>query len=646
VKIAALEICNFMAIGEAFVELEDRGLVLVEGENRDDTSANSNGAGKSSIADALCWALFGTTARGESGDAVVNQTAGKDCSVSVLVKDDDGASYHIQRFRKHKTGKNAVTIRDLTNSLKIVDLTKGTDKLTQEVINKVIGCSEEVFRSSIYAGQSTMPDLPGMTDRNLKAIVEEAAGIVILEAAYDEARKRHAKVKEGSAAVDEAVRRTQDRIENGERHLVELTASRFQWVKAQDEKIAVTRAWREGRVEAIEKLKKKIVAADLSTVESKLTGIQKAMEAISDEQAKERKLALEYGRSDAKIVGYKTQLRTLKERHDNAKAEVGETDHKIGCPCDECGRPLTAAEIAPVKAARESRVASLARDFHLIRDEAAAALEAHKTLAENLETFRASMTDASSLVAVSKSLNDQRAEILTMTAQLASHIKELATIDQRIEALMKEENPFSGRLQALSKEIDAERTVLDASLKTQADVKKQLEIAEAAVKVFSPGGVRGQVLDEVTPYLNDQTAKYLGTLSDGNIRANWTTLVKTAKGDLREKFAIEVENAKGGKSFGLLSGGEKRKVQIAAALALQDLVSSRADKRIELFIGDEIDNALDAAGIERLMAILEEKARERGSVFVISHTPLRDWISQVMTVIKEGEVSRIEEATV
>ena len=104
-----------------------------------------------------------------------------------------------------------------------------------------------------------------------------------------------------------------------------------------------------------------------------------------------------------------------------------------------------------------------------------------------------------------------------------------------------------------------------------------------------------------------------------------------------------VENGKGGKSFGLLSGGEKRKVQIASALALQDLVSRRATKPIDLFIGDEIDNALDPAGLERLMTILEEKARERGSVLVISHADLKDWIANVILVIKEGDVSRIEE---
>ncbi|MDN9032308.1 exonuclease, partial [Enterobacter hormaechei] len=73
------------------------------------------------------------------------------------------------------------------------------------------------------------------------------------------------------------------------------------------------------------------------------------------------------------------------------------------------------------------------------------------------------------------------------------------------------------------------------------------------------------------------------------------------------------------KSFQTLSGGEKRKVRIACSLALQDLVASRVSKHIELFIGDEIDAALDTAALERLMGTLEAKARARGTVMIISH---------------------------
>ena len=58
-------------------------------------------------------------------------------------------------------------------------------------------------------------------------------------------------------------------------------------------------------------------------------------------------------------------------------------------------------------------------------------------------------------------------------------------------------------------------------------------------------------------------------------------------------------------------------------------------------MGDEIDQALDPSGLERLMMVLQEKAKERGTVVVISHSDLRDWISQTWTVVKESGKSEL-----
>ncbi|MCS5982247.1 hypothetical protein LNO78_28820 [Klebsiella pneumoniae subsp. pneumoniae] len=52
------------------------------------------------------------------------------------------------------------------------------------------------------------------------------------------------------------------------------------------------------------------------------------------------------------------------------------------------------------------------------------------------------------------------------------------------------------------------------------------------------------------------------------------------KGEIRDKFNIAVEKAGFSKDFRGLSGGEKRKVRLACALALQDMVANRASKSI------------------------------------------------------------------
>jgi DNA repair exonuclease SbcCD ATPase subunit len=176
---------------------------------------------------------------------------------------------------------------------------------------------------------------------------------------------------------------------------------------------------------------------------------------------------------------------------------------------------------------------------------------------------------------------------------------------------------------------------VDTAKQAALEAQEQEAYAQAVVDVFAPSGVRAHRLDEATPYLNERTAHYLGSLADGAIEAYWTTLTEKKKGDLREKFSVTVES-ENAPSFGNLSGGEKRKVRLACALALQDLVATRASKSIQLWIGDEIDDALDPAGLERLMGVLEEKARDRGTVLVISHNDIKDFARKTFTVRKTG----------
>jgi DNA repair exonuclease SbcCD ATPase subunit len=60
-KFLNLKVENFMVIAEASVDLDSRGLVLIQGINAADSSAASNGAGKSTLMNALMWCLYGNS---------------------------------------------------------------------------------------------------------------------------------------------------------------------------------------------------------------------------------------------------------------------------------------------------------------------------------------------------------------------------------------------------------------------------------------------------------------------------------------------------------------------------------------------------------------------------------------------------------
>lgn len=630
-KFLELNIQNFLVLTEAKVSLADRGLVLVQGINSADSSANSNGSGKSSLADALCWAIYGTTARGETGDAVVNNKTGKDTRVEVKIL-DDMVVYRIVRYRKHKPHKNALHVF-MDDGFGEKDFTKGTDKLTQEVVDKIIGASLDVFTGSIYAGQEKMPDLPSMTDKMLKLLIEEAAGINALEEAYKKARENAQVAKTDVMMVESEIANLELGLSGLQRHLESTVQMEKDWEDNRQSQIkALTERVRDQLVPAAKQLAKEAPQSEIDRLVSEIQKIDAKIASVGQEQAQLQQLSQAMIRAQTnshnlaqKEVNARTIVQTMTKR-------LSDVDHKVGCPCDSCGRPLTPAELAATRAAAQAQLDQAQKDFAAAIVAAEDAENAARAAERVHDSFKLGMTDLTKEVAQRAALEAQRAILVQRDQQRLQIVAQAKNDMATIERLKNEVSGFQTTIIGTTKSMDTQRAEI-ANKKGELAVKSaRLALENEVVRVFAPAGVRARVLDEVTPYLNSQTSKYLSILSDGNITAEWSTLTMNKAGDLKERFAIDVSSPISSQTFKGLSGGEKRKVRVATALALQDLVATRATKPIDLFIGDEIDHALDASGLERLMVILDEKARERGTVMVISHNSLKDEIKQVMTV--------------
>ena len=642
-KLVSISIQNFMAISTANVKLADRGLILIQGVNQDESSADSNGAGKSSVADSLAFVLFGTTARGEEGDRVVNRLVGKDCHVKLQVEDGDDF-YCIQRFRKHKTHKNALMVEHAKRDEgKWTDLTKGTEKLTQELVNQIIGCSYEVFIGAIYCGQGEMPDLPGMTDKALKMLIEEASGATLLETAYVEANTRLRTKKSEADVVDGLLDRSRSELKVIQDKLVDFQAGKDTFELERIASIRDTHAQALVVKESLVAAKAAAAADDISLLRTGIDGFDRAIAAVEAERKRETELAANLETAKRRVLALELAAKTAETTLKRANDGLAATAHKVGCPCSTCARPFTAADIVPATKIAEEQVRVATVELDTAKSLCGPAQKLVLSVADALKKHRATMTDVSETNAQRGALQLQLTAAIARGAAVTAQAETLKRYVAQITAKKAEINPFIHRIETAKIALRAAEADIVAREADLATATAALKVAEAVAKVFSPAGVRAFLLDEVTPFLNDQTAKYLGGLSDGHITATWTTLIKTGKGELREKFSIEVTNSTGGETFRGISGGEKRKVRIACALALQDLVARRATKPIEIFIADEVDDALDAAGLERLADVLKEKASERGSVFVISHSDIKDWFANVITVTKKDGVSTIDD---
>lgn len=641
-KVLNLSISNFMAVGEiAKLPLDDKGLILIQGSNEDDSSQSSNGAGKSTIAEALCWALYGETARGESGDAVINDIAKKGTEVVVDLLDETGGVYRVSRYRKHKTYKNMLRL-ELEEFGGWKDLTKGTDKLTQELVNKIVGCTHEVFASAIYAGQEAMPDLPGMTDKQLKTLIEEAAGINELQQAHEVARRKASEAKLKVTELTTKHGMTQTEITRLEDTIQDFRTRVVGWNKNREERAQLKDQECDAIAKTIDSSLATRISERIAAIQGEIEDTAKQIAGSDDERKKERELAHEQQRAalDADHAELKA-AQALQQARD-AKHKLDHIDSQVGESCGSCGHVIEAGDIAGAKDAAKKTALEFATVAKQLKTDAEAARQRATSATDALSAFRESMTDVSALATLQQQRNANVAKLKEALQKESIKQNQLLAAQTQLAQINAEVNPHVGPLKSFRDQLDKANDKLTEITDDRAAAMAELEIAEEAVRVFGPAGVRAHILDTVTPQLNDRTSHYLAALTDGNITAVWSTISTTAKGELREKFTIDVVSATGAKSFKGLSGGEKRKVRLACAMALQDMVASRASKPIKLFIADEIDHALDPAGLERLMVILDEKSRDKGTVLVISHSDLRDFIRNSITITKKGGKSSLE----
>lgn len=639
-KFLDLTIKNFLTVGEGKVNLDNRGLILIQGANEDDPSASSNGAGKSSVVDALCWVLFGTTARGVSGDAVVNKTNKKDCKVSIVMTEGDDR-YVITRYRKDSAQKNALFVVLCDSMMNSTDISKGTDRETQLVVDKIIGCSLDVFMAAVYCGQEMMPDLPGMTDKTLKTLIEEAAGVQELTAAYASARASHVNVKTLLALSSGAYDRDAKDLATAEEEYVEIGKSAEFFEEARREKAKAELI----NVPALN-AKIRIATREMAMYESlanpvESTALQAQLDSYESERAIVTGLFEASGKYGRLTHGAKVKAESAGRELKAAQKALEDVALQVGTGCKSCGKEYHADDLCDVRGIREDAVMTAAKNARAVLVE----LKDITAKGDAAEVLAKKASDAlPDVSAVAARMNE-----LTAAAKAAAvQARDIATLESQIEihkaagkAKLTEANPWTKAQEGKKKDIEHRAAEL-ATKKTQMDkAEGEEQLLANAVKVFGPAGVRAHILDTVTPFLNERTSEYLGAMSDGNIHAVWTTLTKSAKGELKEKFSIDVSNDLGSETFMGLSGGEKRKVRLACSMALQDMVASRATKPLSLWIGDEIDNALDESGLERLMGLLEVKAKERGTVLIVSHASLSDWVDSVITVTKKGGLSTL-----
>jgi len=141
-----VEIQNFQSIGNAYIDIEKQGIILVKGENTYENNATSNGSGKSSIFESIMWVLYGKTSNGISD--VTNRYSTGGCYVKLNLTVDN-IPYTIIRSIKHKKYKTGVIL--YKNDEDISGRNKSdTDKIIRLEVLKL---EPDIFLTVVFMSQ-------------------------------------------------------------------------------------------------------------------------------------------------------------------------------------------------------------------------------------------------------------------------------------------------------------------------------------------------------------------------------------------------------------------------------------------------------------------------------------------------------------
>ena len=326
IKIKDLTVKNFMSVGNVSqgVDFDQQSLTLVLGENLDqggDDSGSRNGTGKTTIINALSYALYGQALTNIKKNNLINKTNSKGMLVT-LSFDKNNTEYRIERGRSPNILKFYVN----NTEQEAEDESQGDSRKTQEAISELLGMSHDMFKHIVALNTYSEPFL-SMRANDQRAIIEQLLGITILS---EKAESLKEQVKVTKQAITEET-------------------FKIQAIESANQKIQTTidslgknqRAWVAKRSSDEEKLKSAIEELEKLDIEAELD----AHEKLSN-----------WTEHNNSILALRKELSTLEpaliradKSVEKAKKEIEELEDAM---CYTCGQELHAdkkAEIAERK---------------------------------------------------------------------------------------------------------------------------------------------------------------------------------------------------------------------------------------------------------------------------------------------------------
>ena len=457
IHIKNLTVRNFMSVGNSTqaIDFDRKDLTLVLGENLDlGGDGSRNGTGKTTIINALSYALYGTALSNIRKDNLVNKTNGKNMLVS-LDFSVGGKDFKIERGRKPNLLRFYVNNEEQTAT----DNAQGDSRETQDSIEQMLGLSHDMFKHILALNTYTEPFL-SLRANDQRTIIEQLLGITMLSERADKIKEHNRQTKDAITqeefrirAVQEANKRIEEQIENLKRR---------------------QKLWAEKHAEDIQELEKALESLQNIQIEDEIAS-HKAHKAwdqrrkdINDLSAQISRTKLDRDRETKAISKLSKEIETL-------------ANHE----CYTCGQAFHDSKHQQVVAAKQTDL-----------DSARAACQGHTQLLSELETAH---TALGVLGKPPRMFYDREEDAI-------QHRGTVSNLQQQIDSKRAEADPYAEQIDEMAAQ--ALQTVAYDDLN---DLTRLQEHQDFLLKLLTSKDsfIRKKIIEQNLSYLNARLTYYL-----------------------------------------------------------------------------------------------------------------------------------------
>lgn len=661
----------------------------------------ANGAGKSSLLDAITWSLWGK-ARSNSADEMVHSGA-QEMFVHFEFE-QGGERYRVLRNRK--AGKRGQSLLDIQVFEKDAwkSIAGNNMRETQNVITDVIGLDYETFINSSMILQGRVNEFTSKTAGQRKEVLADILQLDLWTLFEDRAKARIRKLEDEINPLKVKIEMAQDEISREKAMRKEHQVASALAIDAASKLAAA-----ESTFQAYQKMRTILDSAKAKEQEAKsrrneiekdLTDIRKEMRALegvpSEDDLKKQlsgikeKLEAMDGLAEkldlcaARIQNLRAGIASARTQNEILAVATKEIQTSIDLlkstdepRCPTCKQHLDEGE----RATLIDEFLSTITDNEQVQRSNRAQIDAkEKTLSEvhsEQNELRTQSTEQVSLQRQEARLGSDIEYAGQTALQLSELRKKLATMEDRLQTAIDEQE----KSEASAKDLEAEIQSAEITESDLAKLRKDKESADqmlgamtAALEsieqtrtglkemqhklkgqeerlgilkeiriAFGKAGVPAMLIEQAVPEIERSANDLLTRLTDGRMHVRLETQREIQSGALREALEIVISDEKGVRPYEMYSGGENFKINFAIRIALSRLLARRAGVRLRSLFIDEGFGTQDPAGREQVIAAINAIKDDFDCILVITHIEeLKDAFPVQIEIVKEHSGSVFE----